>query len=308
MKKLLTIVCLMALSLMAFAQEEEELSPEELQEFEELIRQTSDSLDATMDYQYGSILLGGDIATLNVPEGFKFVNREKAKYVLTDVWGNPEDESTLGLIFPEDSNPFFMSYAIEVSYVEDGYIEDDDAADINYYELLDQMKEDSDAENKQRANMGYPMVELIGWASPPYYDSKTKKLYWAKELRFEESEINTLNYNIRILGRKGYLMLNYIADIDQLDLINTNIDPVLNSVEFNDGYRYEDFDSSIDDVAAYGIGGLIAGKILAKAGFFAVLLKFWKLILVGIAGIGAGVRRFLKGKRTNEETTKPEAP
>ncbi|WP_420385959.1 DUF2167 domain-containing protein [Roseivirga sp.] len=307
MKKLFTIVCLMALSLMAFAQEEEELSPEELQEFEELIRQTSDSLDATMDYQYGSILLGGDIATLKVPEGFKFVNREKAKYVLTDVWGNPEDESTLGLIFPEDSNPFFMSYAIEVSYVEDGYIEDDDAADINYYELLDQMKEDSDAENEQRASMGYPMVELIGWASSPYYDSKTKKLYWAKELKFEESEINTLNYNIRILGRKGYLMLNYIADIDQLDLINANIDPVLNSVEFNEGYRYEDFDSSIDDVAAYGIGGLIAGKILAKAGFFAVLLKFWKLILIGIAGIGAGVRRFLKGKRAHEETTKPEA-
>lgn len=307
MKKSLSTACLLlGLSVFAFAQEEE-ISPEELIEFQEMVVKTSDSLDATMDYQYGEIQLNGDIATLNVPEGFKFVNQEKAKYVLTDIWGNPEDDSTLGLIFPNDSNPFFMSYAIEVSYVEDGYIEDDDAADINYYELLDQMKEDSDQENQERASMGYPMVELVGWASSPYYDAENKKLYWAKELKFEESEINTLNYNIRILGRKGYLMLNYIADIDQLDLINENIDPVLNSVEFNDGYRYEDFDSKIDDVAAYGIGGLIAGKILAKAGFFAVLLKFWKLILVGLAGIGAGVRRFLKGKRANEESTKPEA-
>lgn len=298
---------IMAVSFLAIAQEEQEMSQEELEAFQELIMHTSDSLDATIQYEYGSIQLGENIATLNVPEGFKFVAKDKAKYILTDIWGNPEDESTLGLIFPEDSNPYFMNYAIEVSYVEDGYVNDEDAADINYYELLDQMKEDSDEENKQRSSLGYPMVELIGWATNPYYDAQRKKLHWAKELRFEGMEINTLNYNIRILGRKGYLMLNYIADIDQLNLIDQNIDPVLNSVEFNEGYRYEDFDSSIDKVAAYGIGGLIAGKILAKAGFFAVILKFWKLILVGLAGLGAGLRKFFKNRKENESRTKPGA-
>ncbi|MEI9946724.1 MAG: DUF2167 domain-containing protein [Chitinophagaceae bacterium] len=53
--------------------------------------------------------------------------------------------------------------------------------------------------------------------------------------------------------------------------------------EFTDGNRYADFNDNTDKVAAYTVGGLVAGKILLKIGFFA---KFWKLILLAIAGIG----------------------
>jgi uncharacterized membrane-anchored protein len=42
----------------------------------------------------------------------------------------------------------------------------------------------------------------------------------------------------------------------------------------------------MDKVAAVGIGGLVAGKILAKVGFFAIFLKYIKII--GIAVVGAG--------------------
>ena len=42
---------------------------------------------------------------------------------------------------------------------------------------------------------------------------------------------------------------------------------------------YSEFNPDIDTVAAYGIGGLIAGKVLAKAGVLAaglvLLKKFW---------------------------------
>lgn len=56
--------------------------------------------------------------------------------------------------------------------------------------------------------------------------------------------------------------------------IKPEMEEVLSTVEFSQGHRYEDFDPDLDSVAAYGIGGLIAGKVLAKAGIFAVLLKF----------------------------------
>ena len=54
--------------------------------------------------------------------------------------------------------------------------------------------------------------------------------------------------------------------------------------DFTTGNRYEDFKPGVDKVAAYGIGGLIAGDVLAKTGMLAVALlalkKFWFLALV----------------------------
>jgi uncharacterized membrane-anchored protein len=141
---------------------------------------------------------------------------------------------------------------------------------------------------------------LIGWASEPYYDQANKKLHWAKELKFGESEVNTLNYNIRILGRKGYLNMNAIGDMDALPDFQRDIDKILASVEFNEGQRYSDFNPDIDEVAAIGIGGLIAGKVLAKAGFFAMLLKFWKVIAVGAVAAFSMLRKKIFGSKDTE--------
>ena len=84
--------------------------------------------------------------------------------------------------------------------------------------------------------------------------------------------------------------------MNALDKVNTNIDPILASVDFNDGYRYRDFDPDVDQIAAYGIGGLIAGKVLAKAGLFAklgvLLAKGWKFILIALVAIGGGLKKF----------------
>jgi hypothetical protein len=43
---------------------------------------------------------------------------------------------------------------------------------------------------------------------------------------------------------------------------------------------------------------------LAKVGFFAVLLKFWKIGLIAIAGGWAAVKKFFFRKK-DYETTKP---
>lgn len=72
--------------------------------------------------------------------------------------------------------------------------------------------------------------------------------------------------------------------MDQLAEAEAAMPDVLSMVNFTDGNRYADFDPSIDKVAAVGIGGPIAGKVLAKTGFLAVALiflkKFWFLALL----------------------------
>ena len=259
-----------------------------------------DSVNNSFDYQTGEITINGDLATINIPSGFKFLNGEDSETVLTTLWGNPPSEASdksLGMIVPDDFNPFKDStFSINITYSEEGFVEDDDAADIDYDDLLEELQTEAQEANKERVKLGYGTVEIVGWAASPYYDQANKKLHWAKEIKFDDSEVNTLNYNIRILGRKGYLQLNAIGGMNVLDMVNANIDPIIRSVDFNPGNQYADFDSNIDEVAAYGIGGLIAGKALLKAGLLAkfgvLLAKFWKVIVFGVIGIGAVFKKF----------------
>lgn len=262
---------------------------DEAQAYELWAKEIWDSLDR----QTGEIDLPGNAATLTVPENFYYLDPTDTKRILVDVWGNPEGSTKglLGMLFPADSTPFDdASWGVTIEYEQDGYVNDEDAADLDYNELLADMQQDTLLSSEARVEQGYEPIELVGWAAAPFYDSEAKKLHWAKELHFGDAELNTLNYNIRILGRKGVLVLNFIAGMDQLDVINNNLDTVLAMAEFKEGSRYADFNPDIDDVAAYGVGALITGKVLAKTGFLAAALLFLKkfgvFILVGLFALG----------------------
>lgn len=298
--KLLLFCAALLCAVSSFSQVDEEISEEIIIDSLAMnqYQKVMDSINATFTYQYHEITLGDGLATLMVPNGFKFLDAEQSQRVLTDIWNNPP-APTLGLLFPENMQPMSddFTYCVEISYSEDGFIEDDDAEDMDYDELLKEMQDDIRASNPDRVAQGYDSYQLVGWASPPYYDKQNKKLHWAKEIKFDGYDINTLNYDIRILGRKGFLTLTAISDIDQLETFNQDRDKILASVDFNSGHRYTDFNPDIDEVAAYGIGGLIAGKVLAKAGFFALLLKSWKFLAIGAVALFSAFRKRLFGTK-----------
>ncbi|MDQ3292722.1 MAG: DUF2167 domain-containing protein [Bacteroidota bacterium] len=257
-----------------------------------------EQLEKSFTYETGTITLGDNLAKLQVPKGYKFLSAKQSRYVLNQLWGNPPDSSTLGMLFPEHDSPLTENtYAVEISYSEEGYIKDDDAQDLNYTDLLKEMQQDVKDANPERVQAGYPSVELVGWASVPFYDAQNHKLHWAKEVKFGGDTANTLNYNVRVLGRKGYLLLNVIAPMSVLPTVKKNIPGILGAVDFTTGNQYGDFNPDIDEVAQYGIGGLIAGKVLAKVGFFALILKFWKVLIAGATGIYYYLKKKLSGKK-----------
>ena len=258
----------------------------------------------SLDRQTGEISVIKNVATVTVPEDFYFLNAADSKKVLVDVWGNPPGSNVLGMLFPAQSTPFDSdSWAVTIEYTEDGYVSDEDADEIDYNELLAQMQEDTLAASKERVSQGYDSIALVGWAAPPYYDKAEHKLHWAKEIKFGSQPTNTLNYNIRVLGRKGVLVLNFIATIDQKTLIDGQLDNVLAMADFNEGSSYDDFNPDIDDVATYGLGALVAGKVIAKTGFLAALILFLKkfgvIIVIAIGGILKKV--FSRKKKSNIE-------
>lgn len=293
MKKLKPYLLLMAVSLSAtpcHAQAQEEPAPaQELTDEQQQYVEWADKLWASIERRTGEIQLPGDIATLKLGDEFYYLSPQDAAKVLVEIWGNPPGGETYGMLFPAGYTPFDENaWAVTIGYEEEGYVSDADAAEINYDEMLQQMRQDTRDYNEERIRQGYEAVQLIGWAASPHYDSVSKKLYWAKELKFGENEQHTLNYNIRVLGRKGVLVMNFIAGMNQLEEINASVEPVLAMAEFNPGFRYQDFNPEIDKVAAYGIGALVAGKVLAKTGLIAMLLlalkKLWIFIALGIYG------------------------
>jgi uncharacterized membrane-anchored protein len=265
-----------------------------------------DKIETTMNYQTGKIVLTTGNGVLNVPKGFKFINAKNAQYVISDLWGNPKDNTILGALVPENSGVTYSDcYLFTITYDGMGFVKDDDAKDTNYDDLLKDMKQETLDANPERIKLGYPAIELIGWASKPFYDDKKKVLHWAKELKFGKDSNHTLNYDLRILGRKGVFIMSAVADMKQLPEVKANMENVISSIEFDKDNKYADFNSSTDDIAAWTIGGLVAGKILAKVGFFAVILKFWKIGALAIAGAWAAIKKFFFGKK-DQVMTNPE--
>ncbi|WP_289665841.1 DUF2167 domain-containing protein [Flavobacterium panacagri] len=295
MKKTLLFLLLSILSISKISAQE----PDTLKAF-------YDKIDKSFKYETGKITLPEGDGSLNVPKGFKFLNAEQTQNVLTNLWGNPEDKSILGSLVPDGKGVTHSdSWMFVISYQGDGYVKDDDADDIDYDDLLKTMKEDVAAANTERKTAGYPEVQLIGWASKPFYDNNLKVLHWAKELQFGADKNHTLNYDLRVLGRKGMYNISAVAGVDQLAEVKASIPGIIKSVEFNDGHKYLDFDADTDTVAAWTIGGLVAGKVLAKVGFFAVLAKFGKFIVIGIIAAFAAIKKFLFGNK-DQVVTRPE--
>jgi uncharacterized membrane-anchored protein len=259
----------------------------------------------SLHFQHGKISLPGGIATLDLPPSFRYLNPEDSARLLNEGWGNPPGAKTLGMIIPEDANPMSQEgWGVVVTYDKDGHVKDDDADSIKYNDLLKDMQEATAADNGERKKQGYPEMTLVGWAENPSYDKASHKLYWAKELKTAGDSESGLNYNIRVLGRDGVLVLNAVAGMGQIATIKTEMQRVNAFTEFTEGHRYADFNSTTDKVAEYGLAALVAGGIGAKLGLFgklfALLLAFKKGIFLVIAGGGSAIFKFFKREKKVE--------
>lgn len=263
--------------------------------------------DAGLQRRTGEIKIQRAHITLNVPDGYYFLDVADSRKVLEDAWGNPPDTQVDGMLFPVAMSPLDEeAWGVVLHYEDSGYVSDEDASAIDYDMLIDMMRDGEDAENAERRKAGFPGIKLVGWAAEPRYDAATHKLYWAKELAFEGAPTNTLNYDMRVLGRHGVLSLNFIADISQVAEIERAGPGILAVPHFDNGSRYEDFNAATDKKADYGVTGLIVGGAAAAAlakntGILATILvflkKFW---VIGLALVGGGitaVRNLFTGKK-----------
>lgn len=299
------LIPVLVLSLNAVAVAAQEPAPPSGPESDAVETLSPAPFEASLHYRHGKVELPGGIATVALPDGFKYLGPDDAEKVIEQAWGNPDGSGTLGMLFPEGygvSDP--AAWGVIITYEDDGHVSDSDAHDINYSELIEQMRKSTEEANAERTKQGYEAVQLVGWGEPPSYDNASHKLYWAKQLKFGDAAVDTLNYNIRVLGREGVLVLNAVASIDQLADIKPQMNQVVGFTDFTSGNRYQDYQEGTDKTAAYGLTALIAGGVAAKTGLLAKLLALLiaakKVVILAVAGVGAAISKWFKGKRAGD--------
>jgi len=254
------------------------------------------------------VSLGHEL-TLDLPDGFLLLEKKDADEMMRRS-GNQDDPSLLAVVLKPDS-----SWLVTVSYDGEGYVKDEEGEKLDADAILEAITEGTEEGNKYRAEHGFKPIHVDGWSEPPRYDRMSHHLVWA--VRGSDADGTSINYNTRVLGRRGYASLNLIDAPEKLAESKPEVATLLGVTRFESGARYEDFDAKNDKVAEYGLAALVAGGagaaalklakvgLLAKFGgkLLALLIAGKKVVVGALIALGAGLKKLFAKKepRTNSE-------
>jgi uncharacterized membrane-anchored protein len=231
------------------------------------------------------------IAQLAVPAGYVFLDGKTTRALMKE-HGQPVSGNELGLLSPTNE-----AWTVIFEFSDVGYVKDDDKDKLDADKLLADIKRGTAAGNKERVAAGRPPLEVVGWDMPPKYDPTSHNLEWA--IRATSAGQPILNYNTRLLGRKGVMEVVLIVEPDQLQTTLPTFRSLLADYSFQSGQSYAEYHSG-DKVAKYGLAALVLGGTAvgaAKLGLFAWLLvllkKGGKLIIVACVAVAAFFKKML---------------
>lgn len=244
-------------------------------------------------------------AVLRLPKDLSYVPAAEAARLLAAM-GNRTGEGLLGMVLSPAAD---ADWFVVMNFYKSGYIKDDDAKDWKVDELLAGLKEGTEEGNKERRSRGISEMEIVGWVEAPKYDAATRRLVWSLESKDKGAPVEAergVNYNTYALGRDGYISMNLVTGMKQIQAQKPIAHTLLASLQYNGGKGYGDFNSATDHVAEYGLAALVGGIAAKKLGLFAVILafilKFAKVIGIAVVGGGAALARILSNKKTPPTT------
>jgi uncharacterized membrane-anchored protein len=246
-----------------------------------------------------------DQAVLKLPQGMNYIPATEGGRLLVAM-GNRAGEGLLGLVLSGESG---ADWFVVMRFAKSGYIKDDDAKDWKTAELLSGLKEGTEEANKERRARGISEIEVVGWVEAPKYDAATHRLVWSLESKDKRAPLEAergVNYNTYALGRDGYISMNLVTGMKQIQAEKPIAHTLLASLQYNGGKGYGDFNSATDHIAEYGLAALVGGIAAKKLGLFALIfafiLKFAKIIGIAVVAGGAGLVKAFLGRKTPPAT------
>jgi uncharacterized membrane-anchored protein len=277
----------------------------------------ADDLPVGITWQKGPLTASlGGVAEIQVPKGYKFTDAAGTRRLL-ELNQNPTSGDEVGLMMPvldpgSKSQDWFMLF----EFHETGYITDEEKGSLDSSAILSSIQKATESANEIRKQKGWGAFHVTGWSKEPFYDERTHNLTWAV-LGHDDSPQSgsTVNYSVRLLGRKGTMSVDLVLSPEQLPAVVPEFDQLMQNFTYTNGNRYAEFMKG-DKVAGYGLTALVAGGAAAaavKTGLFAKLFKilataavaFWKVILVFFAAVAARLKSIAKWLKSFFVTEKP---
>jgi uncharacterized membrane-anchored protein len=223
-----------------------------------------------------------NIASVSLPSEYSYLDSDDTA-VLMEIFQNPTGTEEY-FIGPDD-----LRWWAVFSFEDTGYIEDDEEIDADA--LLQSLREGNEYANEERRNRGWSELHITGWQYPPFYEGDSNRLAWA--IRAESDGEAIVNYNTRLLGRKGVMSAVLVADPETLDASVQEFKQVLATFNYDQGHRYAEFMPG-DKVAAYGLAALVTGGAAAAVAKSGAAKGLFKLIGMGALAVFAFFSRFAK--------------
>lgn len=241
----------------------------------------------------------GTHGILSIPEGYGVLGAEDTQTILASM-GNRPSGNELAMVKKADEDWFAL-----FEFDDIGYVKDAEKEEIDQSALLQNIKSGTEADNERRQEAGFQPIHIMGWAVEPNYNPDTQNLEWA--IQYASGDVDAgvygINYNTRILGRRGVMEVVMLADLATYKEGLPAFRSVISGYQFAEGERYAEYRVG-DKVAKYGLAALIAGgagAAAAKLGLFASLGKLLKAggkaLILGVLAVAAFVRRLFFGQR-----------
>lgn len=235
------------------------------------------------------------IAEIKVPVGFMFTS-SKGTQELLEMMGNPTSGNEVGFLAPTN-----LTWFVIFEFDDVGYVKDDDKDKLDADKMLKSITEGNEEGNKLREEMGSAPLKIVGWEQKPKYDELSNNLEWA--IRGESEGEPIVNYNTRLLGRKGVMQVSLVVEPDQLAATLPVFKEMLTGYSYKVGERYAEYKDG-DKMAKYGLAALITGgaaAVAVKTGLLGTLALFfkkaWKLVIVVVVAIGGFIGKFFGKKK-----------
>ena len=245
-----------------------------------------------------SVVKVGDQAQITLVKGYMFTGRSGARTFL-ELTENPPSGDELGILTPEALG-WFAIFRFDAV----GYIRDDEKNSLDADAMLKTIQAGTQKSNEERRRRGWGTVTIVGWLTPPHYDANTHNLEWTISGRDDKEGVLVANHNTRLLGRRGVMKINLVANSDDLPVSLTDFRKAMLNFAYTPENTYRAWVKG-DKVAEYGLTALVVGGATAVATKTGFLKAFWKFLVAAVIGIGALLKK-LFGSRPRLPPPAPE--
>ena len=152
----------------------------------------------------------GGIAEVKLNEGWVATDGNGARMML-EASQNLTSGKEIGLVGSSD-----LAWCVLFEFDEVGYVKDDEKNSLDAPKMMKSMQSSQEAANKELKKRGWPSMEIVGWQKEPLYNATTHNLEWGLRIKGEQSTQETINYNVRVLGRKGVMVVTLLVNPEKI--------------------------------------------------------------------------------------------